>query len=204
MTSGRKPSVDEVVDLISQVLCAESDRLAHTLAVGRRAGFVANRLGIVRSDTAVVAAYLHDVGYAEAAGATGMHQLDGARFLRSLGYGDDVCRLVAHHTFARVEARNRGLDATLEAEFPLPDADLADLLDVITFADLTTSNTGRPTTVADRFAGIFARYAPDHVVAVTMREVEPFALDVVDRVQALVDAATVTRKQLQRNRRLLP
>ncbi|PZF85144.1 HD domain-containing protein [Jiangella anatolica] len=184
MASSRRPSVDDVVGLLRQALPAESDRLAHTLAVGRRAEFVARRLGLARRDTAIVAAYLHDVGYAEAAAATGMHQLDGARFLRGLGYDDEVCRLVAHHTFARAEARNRDLGATLGAEFPLPDGNLADLLDVITFCDLTTSSAGRPTTVADRFAGIFARYAPGHVVAVTMHEVEPLALDVVGRVQS--------------------
>jgi putative nucleotidyltransferase with HDIG domain len=183
--SGPIPSRDEAVDVLHQALTPGSDRLAHTLAVGRRAQEVVSAHEVARPHLVVAAAYLHDVGYADAAVDTGMHQLDGARYLRDLGYAADLCRLVAHHTFARMEARNTGLDGVLDAEFPHPDTDddLDALLDVVTFCDLTTSHTGEPVTVDERFAGIYARYPADHVVTRTMREVEPLARRAVERLR---------------------
>jgi hypothetical protein len=185
------PSPAEAATMLSEVLPARSHRLAHSLAVGRKAETIADMLEPERAGLLVAAAYLPDVGYAEVAAGTGMHQLDGARYLRELGCDDSLCRLVAHHTFARIEARNKDLGGVLEAEFPLPDGDLADLLDLVTFCDLTTSSDGAPVTVAARLAGIFERYAPEHVVSVTMREAEPLARDVVERVQLRLDEASL-------------
>ncbi|MBO0610691.1 HD domain-containing protein [Myceligenerans salitolerans] len=180
----RLPSTGDAIVLLQEVLPAGSDRLAHTLAVGRRAEFVTEKLGAPQASLVVTAAYLHDVGYAHVAVDTEVHQLDGARYLRRLGYDEDLCRLVAHHTFARIEARNQGLGAAVEMEFPLPEGVLADSLDLVSYCDLTTSHRGKPTTVDARLAGVFARYEPGHVVERTMREVEPFARALVDRVQA--------------------
>lgn len=168
--------------MLRRVLAPGSDRLAHSLAVGRRAQDIVSSHELPHADLVVAAAYLHDVGYAGAAIDTGMHQLDGARYLRGLGYDTSLCRLVAHHSFALVEARNKGLDEVLDAEFPHPAHELGQLLDVVTFCDLTTSHTGEPVTVDERFAGIYARYPADHVVTRTMREVEPFARRAVERV----------------------
>ena len=173
--------------MLHDVLAPGSDRLAHALAVGRRAQGVVAAHQFPQPDLVVAAAYLHDVGYAAAATDTGMHQLDGARYLRGLGYEADLCRLVAHHTFALVEARNKGLDGALDAEFPRPATlDLDAMLDVVTFCDLTTSHTGHPVTVDERFAGIYTRYPADHVVTRTMREVEPLARQAVERVRMIV------------------
>ncbi|GHE88447.1 hypothetical protein GCM10018772_10160 [Streptomyces fumanus] len=48
----------------------------------------------------VVAAPLHDVGYAPALAATGFHPLDGARFFRDeRGADERLARLVANHSF---------------------------------------------------------------------------------------------------------
>ena len=55
----------------------------------------------------VAAAYLHDIGYAPELRRTGLHQLDGARYIRSHG-AERVARLVAHHSEARFEIRLRG------------------------------------------------------------------------------------------------
>jgi hypothetical protein len=72
-------------------------------------------------------------------------------------------------------------------EFPSPDGVLANSLDLVSFCDLTTSHRGEPTTVDARLAGVFARYEPGHVVERTMREVEPLARVLVDRVQTRLD-----------------
>ena len=53
---------------------------------------------------------MHDVGYAPDLAVTGLHQLDGARYLRDSQHaGTMLCRLVAHHSCAIVEAGERGL-----------------------------------------------------------------------------------------------
>ncbi len=50
--------------------------------------------------------------------STGFHPLDGARYLRDVQHADGtVCRLVAHHTGAMIEADERGLADVLASEF---------------------------------------------------------------------------------------
>lgn len=154
--------------LLVQLFEPGADRLGHSMGVGRQAEHVAGVLG--RSAVLVSAAYLHDIGYAAAARDTGLHQLDGARHLRSLGARDDLTGLVAHHTAAVVEAAERGLDGTLWGEFPAPPGELLNLL---TYCDMTTSARGETVTVDERFEHIYDRYPPGHLVARSMRHAEP-------------------------------
>lgn len=154
-------------ELLAELFEPGADRLAHSLGVGRRAEQVARALD--RPDLLVSAAYLHDVGYAAAACDTGLHQLDGARYLRTLGASAHLTSLVAHHTAATVEAAARGLDATLRREFPAPSGELLDLL---TYCDLTTSAQGETVTVDERFERIYDRYPPDHLVSRSMARAE--------------------------------
>jgi hypothetical protein len=44
----------------------------------------------------VAAAWLHDIGYAPGLAETGFHPLDGARWLRTAGFGDRLAGLVAY------------------------------------------------------------------------------------------------------------
>lgn len=56
--------------------------------------------------------------------ATGFHPLDGARFLRDVTRADEsLCCLVAHHSYAILDAAECGLAADLAAEFPRPRPD---------------------------------------------------------------------------------
>ena len=68
---------------------------------------------------------------------TGLHALDGARYLRDAQDADALlCRLVAHHSCAIIEAGERGLADVLGLEFePAPYA----LASVLAFCDMTTS-----------------------------------------------------------------
>ena len=54
--------------------------------------------------------------------AVSLHTLDGARYLRDAQHADTtLCRLVAHHSYAIVEAGERGLADVLGLEFePAP------------------------------------------------------------------------------------
>ena len=165
--------------LLAELFEPDADRLLHSVGVGRRAEHVARALG--RPDLLVTAAYLHDVGYAVPARDTGLHQLDGARYLRSLGAPAALTSLVAHHTAATVEAAERGLDTSLRGEFPPPSD--SELLDLLTYCDMTTSANGRTVTVDERFGRIYDRYPPGHLVSRSMRHAEPDLRRIVSAVE---------------------
>ena len=84
-------------------------RWAHVQGVAARARGLAPVLG-ADADLLEAAAWLHDIGYAPGLAVTGLHQLDGARYLRDAQHADALlCRLVAHHSCAIIEADERGL-----------------------------------------------------------------------------------------------
>ncbi|MDG4824913.1 HD domain-containing protein [Asanoa sp. WMMD1127] len=156
-------------------------RWSHCCGVGIKAEAVAHVVGD-QAELLVAAAWLHDIGYAPALVRTGMHQLDGARYLRDVvGASPGLCRLIAHHTCAVIEARNRGLDEELIAEFPAVDGLLAD---AITYADITTSPDGEPVEARDRLSEIVARYGDGHLVTLTMQEATPVIFASVRAVEA--------------------
>src|SRR4051794_39931463 len=101
-------------------------RWRHVEGVARRAGTLSSLASAEERPAVVTAAWLHDVGYAPAIVVTGLHPLDGARYLRSEGWPELVVCLVAHHTGAEVEAEERGLSGEL-AEFDRPPEPLLDL-----------------------------------------------------------------------------
>jgi HD domain len=107
------------------------------------------------------AAVLHDIGYAPSL-AGGFHPLDGARYLRDVHRADPMlCRLVAHHSCAIIEAEERGLASQLAREFaPAP----RDLADALIYCDMTTGPDGRRMAIGQRLADIRARYGPEHLV----------------------------------------
>ena len=59
----------------------------------------------------------------------------------------------------------------------------AALLDVVTYADLTTSPDGAAVTVAQRLSEILARYAEDSAVHRAVVESSPLLLAAADRVE---------------------
>ena len=145
---------------VSAEACAErllanlGPRWAHVCGVAARSA------ALDLPDVLVTAAWLHDVGYAEDLRETGMHAIDGARYLQREGWPDVIVRLVAWHTGADSEATERGLTDQLEA-FPRPPDDLGDAL---TLCDLTVSPTGQDISIPDRLAEIVSRYPAGHPV----------------------------------------
>jgi hypothetical protein len=107
------------------------------------------------------AAWLHDIGYAEPIAHLGFHPLDGARFLRSEADADEViCRLVAHHTGAEIEAEQRHLPAVATEFEPPP----LSLLEALIYCDMTAGADGQTVDVEQRLAEILTRYPSNHVV----------------------------------------
>jgi HD domain len=122
----------------------------------------------------VAAAYLHDIGYAPELQRTGLHQLDGARYIRSHG-AERLARLVAHHSEARFEIRLRGFSH----EFAAYEREESWVLDALTYCDLTTGPAGQPMTLEDRIAEVEQRYGEGEVVD-ALRQATPFLVDAVE------------------------
>lgn len=166
--------VDRARTLASEHLAvAMPQRWAHVLGVARTASDISPRLLARDADAVVAAAWLHDVGYAPSIALTGFHPVDGARFARSAGMPDLVVSLIAHHSGANAEAIERGLTAEL-AEFDRPPGVV---LDVVTYADMTTAPDGTPIDAEKRVSEILSRYSSDDPVhaAVSRSSVELLA-----------------------------
>jgi hypothetical protein len=152
-------AVTDAVDLAAAYLSDTGDRWSHVSGVGCAAQALGETSRLV-SDSLVSAAWLHDVGYARQLVDTGFHPIDGARFLISIGVPEEVIGLVAHHTGAAYEARERGLLAQWK-KLPTPNADA---LDVLTMIDLAVGPSGQPLLDVERVAGILGRYGEDDPV----------------------------------------
>ncbi|MEV6968850.1 HD domain-containing protein [Hamadaea sp. NPDC051192] len=157
-------------------------RWRHVQAVGARAHQLRFAVADDEQDVLIAAAWLHDVGYAPTIAHTGLHSLDGARYLDTVGLPRRVTALVAHHTGARFEAARRGLVAELEA-YEREDGPLADALAT---ADLTVGPSGQSVSAQERIAEILTRYPPDSPVHQAVAEGRQLLLAAVGRVDARV------------------
>lgn len=149
-------------DLLADAL---PQRWSHTMSVAAAAADLAGVLAPEAADEIVCAAWLHDIGYAPGLVVTGFHPLDGAAYLAGHAEGRqriqaEVIALVAHHTGAAFEARERGLQDAL-ASYPEPDLTK---LSILSCADLCTGPDGASMAPADRISEVLARYAPDDPV----------------------------------------
>jgi HD domain len=172
-------------------------RWAHTQGVAAKARALAMILG---ADAGLVeaAAWLHDAGYAPALHGTGFHPLDGARYLRDTeGAEPLLCRMVAHHSCALIEAEERGLAADLVREFRPPPRDLAEAL---IYCDMTTGPDGLHLDVRDRLAEIRQRYGPGDAVTRAITRSAPTLEASVRRVERRL-AVPAARRSTVRSRR---
>lgn len=161
-------------------------RWEHTEGVAARARSLALILGD-DADLLEAAAWLHDIGYSPEIAVTGFHPLDGARYLRDVQHADEaLCRLVANHSCAIIEAKERGLAGELAREFP---AENQALNDALIYCDMTTTPDGKPVSVHDRLAEIAKRYGPQHVVTRVTTTARPHLVSSVGRISCGLSAA---------------
>jgi putative nucleotidyltransferase with HDIG domain len=162
-------------------------RWEHSLGVGKRAEMLAPILG-KDAELLAVSAYLHDIGYAQDLVDTGFHPIDGARYLRDVHGADELlCRLVAHHTCAEIEAGDRGLLDILQGEFP---KQRPDLVEALTYCDMTTSPDGIAVEAVDRLAEIRQRYGPEDAVTATIAKATPCILSAVHVIERRMATAS--------------
>lgn len=151
-------TADDCERLARDILSDQPTRLSHVQAVARAARLLS--AATPGDDLLVSAAWLHDIGYAHDASDTGMHAIDGAVVLDSLGAPRQLVSLVAFHTGAEYEADERGLSDRLE-QFDRPPQDD---LDALILVDLVSGPTGQRTTVSARIDEMLTRYEPQHPV----------------------------------------
>jgi hypothetical protein len=133
------------------------------------------------ADLVESSAWLHDIGYSPGLATTGFHPLDGARYLRDVQEADEgLCSLVAYHSCAVVEAEERGLLDPLKDEFAAPPCDL---LDALTYSDMTTGPDGVHLPVDRRLSEILERYAPEDLVHRSITRSSPLLMAAVRSVE---------------------
>jgi hypothetical protein len=160
-----------------RLLSPLGDRWKHVRAVGECAREVSAVLDQEDRPYLVAAAYLHDIGYAPDLQRTGLHQLDGGRYIRSLG-AERLARLVAHHSEARFEIRLRGFATELAAY----EREESWVSDALTYCDLATGPTGLPMTFEDRVAEVEQRYQEGEIVD-ALRQATPYLRGAVERTE---------------------
>ena len=150
-------------------------RWAHSRGVARRAEQIAPAFPAQDREVLVASAWLHDIGYASTVRVTGMHQVDGARFLVVCGVPFRVCALVAHHAGAAAVADLVGL----AGELAVFDDERGPVRDALWYCDMTTGPDGQPMTFEERMAELRGRRAADDPV------VRALAVNGDDRVGAV-------------------
>ena len=185
--SGRVATVEWAYE-VSRACLADALplRWAHCQSVADEA----LRIGRVVGDDdelLVVAAVLHDVGYAPSVSVTGFHPLDGARYLADLGAPDRLCCLVARHSCAVKEADMRGLGTDVErfADEATPTRD------ALWYCDMVTGPTGTRVRFDDRIAEIQERYGPADLVSHFIRAAKPELRAAVDRTTGRMASAGI-------------
>lgn len=180
MTASPGHSPQSAASLAAQMVKPLGRRWMHVRQVAARAAELRRTVNPADGDVLVMAAWLHDIGYSPTIGHSLFHPLDGARYLRSQGWPDQIVNLVAHHSGARYEAEQRGLADELAA-FPFEDSPL---LDALVTADLTTGPSGERLAFDERIAEILRRYPEDDPVHKAWLTAAPVMAEAVARTEA--------------------
>ncbi|MFI5491345.1 HD domain-containing protein [Actinoplanes sp. NPDC051859] len=155
-------------------------RWRHVQAVAIKASRISTGLPADDAEILVASAWLHDIGYVPELAITGLHALDGARYIRSESFPERVCGLVAHHSCAIFEAAERNLEEDLLTDF---EDEHSPITDALWYADMTTGPDGESLDVADRLNEVRRRYGPDHLVTRFWDRAEPTLIDAVRRTE---------------------
>ncbi|MGC5309268.1 HD domain-containing protein [Micromonospora zamorensis] len=179
-----------MVERIAETLLAAQlpRRWTHVQMVAAKAKVVGIVFPDAERSALVTAAWLHDIGYAPAVMVSGLHALDGARWLRKQGFDERVAGLVAYHSCAFFEAEERGLVEELSTDFA---DEKSPVRDALWYADMTTGPDGQDMSVEDRLAEVRKRYGPDHLVTRFWGRAEPTLMEAVRRTEERLRAAGI-------------
>jgi putative nucleotidyltransferase with HDIG domain len=169
----------------SELQESQPRRYAHLLGSYERSKIA--RPLFTEADAAVlaVASLVHDIGYSNSAVDTGLHALDGAKFLAKLNFPKRVCNLVAHHSCAYREAELRGISSNM-SEW---EDERTPLRDALWWVDMTTSPDGKVVSFDMRVTEIRDRYGPGELVTRFIQRAEPELQAAVDRTEKRLSLA---------------
>ncbi|MFF9767460.1 HD domain-containing protein [Streptomyces sp. NPDC014636] len=173
---------------LAESLLADSlpRRWAHSQRVYSQALTLAPTFDKGDAELLAAAAIAHDIGYAEVAVDTGQHMIDGARYLRDVvGADPRLCSVVAFHTSSSWEASELGLEDALNEFGPAE----PELVDAITYCDLTSNPVGDLVDPVERLAEVLERYGPEHVVFRAVSAARPELISRVARVRQRAEVA---------------
>jgi hypothetical protein len=162
-----------------QLLQPLGDRWKHVQGVAAQAREVAGALDPESRPCLLAAAWLHDIGYSPGLKRTGLHQLDGAAWLRAVDWR--LACLVAHHSEARFEVTLRGHGEEL-AQYPREQSPVADAL---AFCDLMTGPSGQAMTLDERIAEVEQRYGAGDIVN-ALHQARPHLAAAIARTRKLL------------------
>ncbi|HJQ48874.1 MAG TPA: HDIG domain-containing protein [Amycolatopsis sp.] len=183
---GRPPLPEWGRALAERLLADELPRRwRHSQGVAARAAEIAKVLPPEDGPVLIGAAWLHDIGYAHAAVDSGLHQLDGARYLAHHHMPHRVCALIAHHAGAAAVAAEMGLSGEL-AEFT---DERGPTRDALWYCDMTTSPDGEPVGFDDRMAELRTRRAAADPVIRALAVNGPERAAAVRRTEELLASA---------------
>lgn len=185
-------TIERAARMANELLRDVEPRLSHVRGAAERAFEIGRVVSDEDRPTLIAAAYLHDIGYSPAVRRLGVHQLDGAGYLRKRGH-ERLARLVAHHSESRFELELCGYADLLAQYEPEGRA----LQDALTYCDLTTSAMGERTLVESRLAEVESRYssldgADARKVLKALSGSRPYLERAVARVERRLRQATVT------------
>jgi putative nucleotidyltransferase with HDIG domain len=170
-----------------EILAGNEARWRHTIGVAARATELAVTVPTEDRETLVAAAWLHDIGYAEALVETGFHPLDGAAYLDRTGWPPQIAALVAHHSGSAIVAELNGFRQAV-AFYP---HEVSPLADALTYADQTTGPLGQRVDIRTRMDEVLRRHGPESVQAKAYLVRGPYLLAIADRVQARLQSVSV-------------
>ena len=153
-------------------------RWAHVQGVAARACSLAPVLG-ADAELLQAAAWLHDIGYAPDLAVTGLHALDGARYLRDVHHATPCCPTGRPSLLRHLRSRRNADSPTSSAwssSLPARTFQRFDLL------DMTTNPDGELVPVDRRLAEIHDHSGP-HLVSRSIQRAAPMIVRPVERVQ---------------------
>lgn len=172
----------EAMMIAKELLDGLDRRWLHVVRVATEADKLASTIfdDYSEGEVFVMAAWLHDIGYAPPLAKTGFHHLDGATYLEERGEHRLAC-LVAHHSSGAQEAHLRGFDQEM-SRFPDEPGLIADCL---TYCDLSNGPEGQPMELNQRIDEVERRYGRDDVVPQGLRLAYPLLAKSFAHVESL-------------------
>lgn len=174
--------VEEAAHTAESLLAPLRNRWLHVQGVVEKAFRVGEFLEEEDRLYLIVAAYLHDVGYAPSLNRTDFHPLDGAAYIMDTFKNKRLASLIAYHSEAYFEAYLRGYEFALTTFHQ----EISPVADALTYCDMTTSPTGSTILVEERIAEILSRYGEHESVSQAIHEAAPFLFLAVERTEHLL------------------